>query len=98
MVGMKINFKPIDFARANKLGYSSTALNNGNRLVAISNTKKNYTHLWELNPEGNIVSASAATKGPRIVKQLKQYHDKIDIDKRNELYFTVANSFKNLFK
>lgn len=96
---MKINFKPIDFAKANKLGYSSTALNNGNRLVAISDTKKNFTHLWEINPKDNtIVSASAATKGPRVVKQLEQYHGKIDIDKRNELYFTVANSFKNIWK
>ena len=94
MAGLKINFRPIDFARANKLGYSSMPLNNGNRLVAMSNLKKNFTHLWEINPEGNLVSACAATKGPRIVKQLEKLHDRVDIDKRNELYFTVANSYR----
>ena len=92
MAGIRINFKPIDFAMRNGLGHAAFYLKDGSKVWTLTN-KKGFTYLWEFNKEGNLVAADAASKGPKLASKLEKYHDRVN--NRSDIYFAVSASSLN---
>jgi hypothetical protein len=93
MAGIRINFRPIDFARRNGLGHAAFYLKDGSKVWTLTN-KSGFTYLWEINKEGKLVAADAASRGVKLASKLEKYHDRVNCP--SDIYFAVSASSMNI--